>query len=118
MPPIIEKTLGGLSLQYYLRHFIFGLIFSAIIIGISLQQGSTIKVDMIVMCIVSSVLYPYSRFVYESIMDFILGNNTFFVNSIFFIFVKILSMLLCWSFAIFIAPVGFLYLYFYHSRSN
>lgn len=68
--------------------------------------------------IINTVLYPYSRFAYESIVDFVIGNNMFFVNAIFMIFTKIITMLLCFGLAIFIAPLGLIYLYFYHSRNS
>lgn len=72
---------------------------------------------MIALLAINTFLYPYSRFVYESIVSFIMGNNVFFVNAIFMVVVKIFTMLLCWSFAIFIAPIGLAYLYYHHSKA-
>jgi hypothetical protein len=40
----------------------------------------------------------------------------FFLNGIIMLFLKLMTMVLCFSFAIFIAPIGLIYLYFYHSR--
>jgi hypothetical protein len=61
-------------------------------------------------------LYPYSRFVCESVIDFIVGDNVFWVNAFMILTVKFVTIALCWSLAIFIAPVGLACLYFYHSR--
>jgi hypothetical protein len=33
-------------------------------------------------------------------------------------FVKLMTMTLCWSGAIFIAPVGLAYLYYHHSKNG
>ncbi len=66
---------------------------------------------------VSTFLYPYSRFIYESIMDFLMGKNVFFVNAILMLGVKLFTMMLCWGFAIFVAPVGLAYLYYHHSKT-
>ncbi len=66
--------------------------------------------------IINTLLYPYSRFVYESIVGFIMGENIFFVNAIFMIFLKFITMTICWVFALFVAPIGLAYLYYYHSK--
>lgn len=68
--------------------------------------------------IISQFLYPYARFVYESIIDYILGNNVFFANTILVLIVKLFTMIFCYSFAIFIAPIGLIYLYFYHTKQE
>ena len=74
---------------------------------------------MIAMFSFNTLLYPYSRFVYEKIVGFILGENTFFVNALLMLVVKVLTMEMCWGIAVFITPVGliYLYLYFYHSKN-
>lgn len=72
----------------------------------------------IVIVAVNTLLYPYSRFVYESIVDFILGRNVFFVNATMMLIVKWMTMTFCWGFAIFVAPIGLAYLYFARGRSR
>ncbi|WP_253306915.1 hypothetical protein [unidentified bacterial endosymbiont] len=116
MHPIVQKTLGGLSKEYYFRQFIFGLIFPAFIIFMDIPGKNSTPISVYLLFAVNTTLYPYSRFVYESIVDFIMGDNVFFVNAIFMLIVKIFTMLLCWSFAIFISPIGLLYLYYHHSK--
>jgi hypothetical protein len=34
------------------------------------------------------------------------------------LFVKVITMALCWCFAIFIAPIGLGYLYYHHSKAE
>lgn len=119
MNPILAKTFGGLSKQYYFRQLFFAVLMSAFFIAIGFRQkDGSIAIGAILMLFVSTFLYPYSRFVYESIIEFIIGNNTFFVNAIFMMFVKIFTMLVCFMLAIFIAPVGLLYLYFRNSANG
>lgn len=118
MHPVIAKTLGGLSLNYYLRQFVFGLIFPALFLLMQSQTIQPTSIGMIVFLLISSLLYPYSRFVYESIIGYIMGQNVFFINAIVMLFTKLITMLLCWACAIFIAPVGLMYLYFYHSKQQ
>lgn len=75
-------------------------------------------IGILVFTIFSTLLYPYSRFVYESIIGFIMGENVFIVNAILMLFAKFFTMAMCWVFAIFVAPVGLAYLYYHHSKEN
>jgi hypothetical protein len=70
---------------------------------------------MIALLVVNTLLYPYSRFVYEGVMGFIVGQNVFWMNVL---FMKLVTMALCWSCAIFIALIGLAYLYYHHSKGS
>lgn len=117
MQQILRKTFGGLSAQYYGRHLFFAALFAALIIYVSLNGEEPVQLSMIALLVINTLLYPYSRFVYESAVRFIMGNNIFFVNAIFMMITKLMTMLLCWSLAIFIAPIGLAYLYYHHSKA-
>lgn len=117
MHPVIQKTLGGLSPQYYFRQFFFGLVVAALIFFISTQDGRSMPIGMLFFTVVSTLLYPYSRFVYESIVGFIMGDNVFFVNSIVMLITKFFTMAICWAFAVLVAPIGLAYLYYHHSKA-
>ena len=119
----LTKTFGGLSKQYYFRQLFFGLIFFAYLTFMYWQYyqrtedfsgfllGMAINLSLL-------LLYPYARFVYESIVGFILGDNLFAVNALIMLLVKFITMAMCYVLAFFIAPVGLLYLYFYHSKQE
>ena len=119
----LSKTLGGLSKAYYTRQFLFGLIFFILIVAISYNgynyTGNTsILVKNVILGLICLLLYPYSRFVYESIIEYILGDNLFFVNAPLMLVTKLITMAICFVFSIFIAPIGLIYLYFYHSKQE
>lgn len=119
MHPIIQKTLGGLSKQYFFRNFLFGLVMAVWISFMSTAGWERqMPFPVALFTVLSTLLYPYSRFVYESVVGFILGENFFFVNPVFMLITKIITMAFCFSLAIFIAPVGLIYLYFYHSHAE
>lgn len=118
MHPVMRKTLGGLSRHYYFRQFVFGLAVAAFVFLMSTQGGGSMRGGMLFLLVVNTLLYPYSRFVYESIISFVLGENVFFVNAFVMIVFKFLTMTTCWSLALFVAPVGLAYLYFHHSRAE
>lgn len=120
MHPVLAKTFCGLSASYYTRQFIFGLMFPIFILlmhGQS-QDDQALRFGTLLMLAINTLLYPYSRFVYESIVSFVIGQNVFLVNALLMLAVKLMTMLLCWVCAIFIAPIGLAYLYIRHSRSS
>src|SRR5690554_7067341 len=80
MQEIIKKTFGGLSVQYYIRQLFFGALFAALIIYVVINGGKPVQFSMIALLAINTFLYPYSRFVYESVVGFIMGNNVFFVR--------------------------------------
>jgi hypothetical protein len=117
MPPLLAKTFGGLSAAYYVRQLVFGLCVAGFFFFFASRSPHAMPLGMAVFLAVSTLLYPYARFVYEGVFSFLLGENRFYVNAILMLFVKLITMLMCWVFAIFIAPVGLIYLYVHHSRA-
>lgn len=107
------KTFGGLDSKYYFRHFIFGLLLAAFVY---LTTKENIKASEVLLLVSSTLLYPYSRFVYESIIGFIFGENTFILPAWIVLILKFITIMLCYSLAVYIAPLGLIYLYFYHSK--
>lgn len=119
MKSVFWKTFGGLSAPYYFRHFLFGLMFPAFLY-FSLRDNPHPPPPLTVylFVITSSVLYPYSRFAYEGVVSFVLGDNFFLINIWVMLLAKFLTMFACWLLAVFIAPVGLIYLYVHHSREE
>lgn len=118
MNSILSKTFGGLSFSYYIRQFLFGLVFAVALAFPMFNGQATISISALLAICINQFLYPYSRFVYESIVEYILGNNVIISNAIIMLMTKITTMALCWALAVFIAPIGLVYLYFYHSKQE
>ncbi|MDP8161638.1 hypothetical protein QJU89_01330 [Pasteurella skyensis] len=119
MNNFVSKTFGGLSRAYYIRQFLFGLIFCVIFGGAAFSSGKTDQIlATVIGCLVLNVLYPYSRFVYESVINYIVGENAFFTEIKLFLIIKLITMAVCWIFSFAIAPIGLIYLYFYHSKQE
>ncbi|MGL4926832.1 MAG: hypothetical protein ACRC4K_08375 [Plesiomonas shigelloides] len=118
MKEIIRKTFGGLTRQYYMRHLFFGSLFPAMMISTLFIGDNQFNYQALPVLTINTLLYPYSRFVYESVMGFIIGNNVFFVNPMLMLFTKIMTMVFCWGLAIFVAPIGLIYLYYVNSKKQ
>lgn len=114
----LTKTFGGLSRQYYIRQFLFSLIFTIFLCATAYESRNTNFFIVLLASSILSLLYPYSRFVYESIVGYIMGDNNFLVDLRLMFIVKIMTMSFCYIFSIFIAPLGLAYLYFYHSKQE
>ena len=105
---ILSKTLGSLSGKYYFRNFVFGLMFAALFYSSVLEEmpeSQVISEFIIFFAVVNTLLYPYSRFVFEKMVSFIVGENIFFLGAIFLLMAKFIAMFFCWMLAIFIAPI-------------
>ncbi len=116
MNDILAKTFGGLTKQYLVRQLFFGVAMAALFIAMMQNQSGGPGVGGVLMFVVNAGLYPYSRFVYESSVDFIVGENFFLLPAIVLLIAKCFTMLMCFAFAPLIAPLGLAYLYFHHSR--
>lgn len=112
MMNVFVKAFGGLPRQYYLRQFLFGLVFPAFIVFMTSRQPHSMPFNLAALIVLNTFLYPYSRFVYESVVEYIVGQNVFWVNAVIMLILKLGTMLVCWGFAVFIAPFGLFYLYF------
>jgi hypothetical protein len=118
MHPALQKSFGGLPKPYCFRQFSFGLIFVVLFMVTAWRSANGISFGAALVLVLNALLYPYARFVYESIVGFIIGNNLFIVNAFAMMFVKLLTMALCFAAAVFIAPVGLIYLYVRNSRAG
>ena len=117
MHPIVARTFGGLSATMYCRHFLFGLVVSAFVYTMVGHDGRAVGWATALMLIANSLLYPYARFVYESVVDFILGRNVVVADGLFVLACKTVTIAACWVLAPLVAPIGLAYLYFSAGRT-
>lgn len=96
MKRFLSKTFGGLETSYYLRHLFFGLAMTILFSWGMFVSDNPAKWTNISAFVAFGVLYPYSRFVYESVLGFVFGENVFFVNAFLLLITKIITMVMCW----------------------
>lgn len=116
MQTIIRKTFGGLSREYYFRQLFFGCLIAGVMFWFKTATYLP-TLPLVVGILVNTMLYPYARFVWESIVGFIVGQNMFFFPAIILLGAKLVTMFVCWQMAILIAPLGLGWLYWHHSRT-
>lgn len=118
MQSIFSKSFGGLTRAYYVRQLLFGSLFMILFCFLMSRTNSGLwaKPEMLVLSAVLTFLYPYSRFVYESVYGYIVGDNVFYGSAGTMLMLKGFTMFVCWWFSFFVAPVGLAYLYWRNSR--
>ena len=111
---------GGLQPAYYLRHFVLisplPLIMLTHIPLTDLETHTVInwnQVLVLALVAISWLIYPFSRFVYESVFNWIMGDNVLIVNALICLIMKLITMVLCFSFAIYLAPIAWIYIFWY-----
>ncbi len=116
----LSKMFGGLERSYYIREFLFGLIFAIpLILLVNLYEDSLeIRAVMTIISIIFNFLYPYSSFVFQSVVNYIMGDTVFFSDSLTFFMKKFANIGLCWGLSWILAPIGLIYLYFYHTKQE
>jgi hypothetical protein len=114
MHPVIAKTFGGLPSQAYIRHLLLCLPFPSLMLVWSSRAPAGVPAAFVLYLIASTLLYPYSRFTYTTVVDFVVGSNEFSVSIFLALFFKTMTMGLCWALAIAFAPMGLLFLYLRH----
>ena len=118
MKDFIKCTFGGLKMSYLFRQYIFGALIFAFLYYVATSNNRTLDIATIAFFTINTLLYPYARFVYENVVDFIVGDNVFFVSAIFMMITKCITMLICWWAAVFVAPLGLAYIYYQQVRTQ
>lgn len=119
---IKEYAFKGLLPSYYFRQLFVSVWLPGALLYIfgnkMLETGFSIEhLPNLIFPIIFWVLYPYSRFVYEVIMEFIFGETVFLVNIVLLFLVKFITMTACYVFSPIIAPIGLVFLYFYNAKA-
>jgi hypothetical protein len=86
MHPVLARSFGGLPPRYYVRQLLFGLFFPVFLLLASTHGKGllALPVHLQVILALDTLLYPYSRFVYESVVGYIVGDNAFIFPVILF----------------------------------
>lgn len=104
--------LTSLNPSYLVRQYVFALLVALFFFFISPRDiTSTLP-----FLIISWILYPYAMFVYDSLVGLIMGDRIWFTSWVFTFIWSTLKILIIFTFSLFLAPLGILYLYFTHKN--
>lgn len=97
---VIFRALASIGVHEYVRHLLFGLIFTAFPLHYVLTYQGPVPLPIYLLIVGNTVLYPYARFGYAATVDYLLGGNVFIWNTWIFLLFKLTVMLACWVLAI------------------
>lgn len=110
----MKQFFNLLDKEVYFRHLFFGILLSIFPIYYAYTMISikvVVGIILLLWQVINIFAYPYSRFTYESICNFVIGENFFLINAFTLLLWKFVTMIMCFFGSIFIAPFGLLYLY-------
>lgn len=114
----LDVIFGSVKTSYLLKHYAFAFVLVVAILYSTFSQGFNNVINnfgLLIIVIISFVLYPFAMYVYNSLVQTILGDKTYFKEGALHFLLRILWIIVrgCIIFAltIFIAPLGMLYLW-------
>lgn len=109
-----RRIFGGVQPSFLVRSYLIGLIFFVVAISMPLgaEPKNSAHIVLIMYAALSTVLFPFAKLSWDELRDLVFGNNVIFMNAVSLLMLKWTVNILLWASAIFIAPVGILYLWF------
>ena len=111
----IKRIFGAVQPRYLIRAYVLSAAFMALMVWMMATDGAQPLHDRattLAVFGVGALLFPFSKLVWDEIKRVMMGETVFFMNAIILMFLKLVVNLFLWSFSIFIAPLGILYLWF------
>lgn len=102
-----KNIFRALNSTWLIRHYIFA--------GLALlifKFMSTMTPGQMTFYFVSAIFYPFAMFIYESILNLLIGENFFILPIKFMLIWKVIRFCFVLTFAIPIGIIGLLYIYY------
>ena len=81
----IGYVFGRYKLSYYIKTYAIGAIFIYLFSKCQMG-GAKIPKDMLIMLIANAILYPFTRYMYFSIKEYIFGDVNFRISLVIYMF--------------------------------
>lgn len=117
---IISKTFLRLRPNYYFKNMAFSVIVTGAFLYLLYTQGLLLSSPPLQWFLLAfnALMYPYSIFLFDSLLSFFMGNKTYQTSASFYFMFRLLAMVICYLFAILISPVGLIHLYARYGKKN
>lgn len=110
--PFLRRIFGSVDRAYLIRAYIISFAIFAFCAAIFSRDTHQTHPFEWVFFIVNTILFPFSKLVWDEIMALLLGRNMFFLPAIFLMLAKLMINIFLWGGAIFVAPLGILWLWY------
>lgn len=108
---LVRRIFGGVDRAYLIRAYVIGIVLFAAYAWFVSQGTTPAPTGIYVYFAISTLLFPFSKLVWDEIMSLMLGRNMFVMNAVFMIVIKLFINVLLWGCAVFVAPLGILWLW-------
>lgn len=110
----LSRIFGAVQPRFLARAYLIGGMFFALMVFMQVQADIDIvkSIPMLAVFAISTLLFPFAKFIWNEIRDFVMGDTVIFANVIILFFLKFIINAMIWCFAIFIAPIGMAYLWY------
>lgn len=104
----IGYIFGRYKLSYYIKTYAIGATF--IYLFSKCSMGAKMPKDMLIMLIINAILYPFTRYMYFSIKEYIFGEVNFRMSLFIYMFFKFLMFFTLFITSIFTGTIAILYI--------
>ena len=112
-----KNIFRSLDRSWLIRHYIFGFVWFAVLFYLSFNIRGFFPFAFSFF-LLNFLLYPFAMFVYESLVDLIMGDNIFLIPILLMLIWKIVRFFFVWFLAIPIGVIGLAYLFFTVNRKS
>lgn len=105
----IRKIFSGVDTAYLIKSYFVSFVFLAVCLWA--MNGQEAGLYMYTYVFVSFLLFPFSSILWDDLINTIMDGNTFILPIYFFVVWKIIKVTILYGFAVFIAPIGLIYVY-------
>ncbi len=109
---ILRRIFGSVDRAYLIRAYIISFAIFAFYAAIFSRGTQPMQPSAWVFLIVNTILFPFSKLVWDEAMSLLLGRNMFILPAIFLMLAKVIINVALWAGAILIAPIGILWLWY------
>jgi hypothetical protein len=107
---LIFRALAHIGMPAYIRHFFFGLLFTAFPAHYVATYQGPVPFPVYLLIAANTFLYPVARYGYLSVVEYVVGGNVLIWETWVFLFLKLVTMFVCWLFALPLAPLVIVWL--------
>jgi|GEM_PF-3985563 len=118
MKKALFSAFGGLEKKYLVKQYIIGIVICVFYANIVMKYGQGLGILTIITFGINTILYPYSQYLFGLVAGCVFGSTRFDLSSIVLLIAKLLSVILCWTGAVFIAPLGLAYIHYRKGRKK
>lgn len=108
----LTKIFSGVKLPYLIRAYILSAVIFLLLRYVASQGALADNSGFLIFNILSLILFPYAKLVWDEMKALLMGDNIFILPLFLMLFAKLFINLMLWGFAVLIAPLGILWVWY------